>query len=344
MKTPSRLRDVRRLMDMLDLQQIEAAVAAEARAQLIIVGPVNSGKSTLFNQLKGQKLSTVSAVPGTTTEVINERFGPFWLLDTPGLGEVQGVAHVRKTLEALDRADVVVLVLDGAGGIRQEDADLHRQIRASGAPVIVVLNKIDLIRHDLKKVVQDAERKLGAPVIPVSAKKGTNIGDHLIPAIIDAHPRMAVTVGRFLPRYRKKAARRVIRESAAVAALTGAEPVPGLDIPLLIAIQIRMLLRLAAIYGEGMSAARARELLSAIAGGIAIRYAAQEVVKLIPGPGWLVAGGVAGTGTVTLGNVALVFFENSQNLSPKQLRELYKRMRWRRGNKVNELPDHHDRA
>ncbi len=342
MNLPTRLRDTRNLLETLDLRQMEAAVAQEARAQLVIIGPVNSGKSTLFNQLKGQQLSPVSAVPGTTTDLISERFGPFWLVDTPGLDEAQGSARARKALDALDRADVVVLVLDAAAGLRQSDVNLHHQVRALGLSTIVVLNKIDLIKRDLRQVIQDAESKIGAPVIPISAKKGTNIAQDLIPAIIDAHPRMAVTVGRALPRYRKVAAGRVIRESALLAAAVGAEPVPGLDIPLLIAVQVRMLLRLAAIYGEDMSVGRARELISAIAGGILIRYGAQELVKVIPGPGWLIAGVAAATGTTALGNAAAAFFDGK--LAPDQLRTLYRRIRWRRQARQEELIAEHDES
>ncbi len=327
MNLPTRLRDARRLIETLDLRQIEARIAEEARAQLVIIGPVNSGKSTLFNQIKGQKLSPTSAVPGTTREVIAEQFGPFWLVDTPGMGEVAGETRQQRALAALSQADVVVLVLDAGAGIRQEDVKLFHDVRAMGLAVVVALNKIDLIKRDLKAVVQDAELKLGAPIIPISAKRGTNVAGHLIPAVLDAHPRMAVTIGRALPRFRHLANRRIIRESSMLAALIGAEPVPGLAIPLLIAVQVRLLLRLAAIYGEDMTVARARELLSAIAGGIAIRYGAQELAKLVPGPGWLIAGAVAAAGTVALGNAAIALFEHK--LSPGQLRELYKRMRWR---------------
>lgn len=339
MNLPTRMRDSRNLLESLDLRQIEAAIAEEARAQLVIIGPVNSGKSTLFNQLKGQKVSDVSPVPGTTTTPLTERFGPFWLVDTPGMDEAAGAERAQQALGALDRADVVILVLDASAGLRQSDVDLHRQVQALGLPVVPVLNKIDLLKRDVDAVLRDAERKLGAPLIPISAKKGTNVAGQLIPAVIDAHPRMAVTIGRHLPQYRKKAAGRVIRESGVIAALVGAEPVPGLAIPLLIAVQVRMLLRLAAIYGHEMSADRARELIGAIAGGIAIRYGAQELAKLIPGPGWLVAGAVAGTGTVALGNTAIVFF--NQSLSPAELRKVYRRVRWklRRGAPDTETND-----
>lgn len=339
MKLPTSLRETRNLLETLDVRQIESAVAQEARAQLVIIGPVNSGKSTLFNQLKGQRLSPVSAVPGTTTDLVEERFGPFWLVDTPGLDEAFGSERARKALAALDHADVVLLVLDAAAGVRHSDVRLYQEMRALGLPVIAVLNKIDLIGRDLKAVQRHAEEQLGAPIIPISAKKGTNIAAQLIPAIIDAHPRMAVTIGRALPRFRALAVRRVVRESALLAALVGAEPVPGLDIPLLIAVQVRLLLRLAAIYGQDMSAARARELLGAIAGGVAIRYGAQELAKVIPGPGWLIAGLAAATGTTALGHAAAAFFE--QKVSPQQLRAFYRRIRWRR-RKQAALVEEHD--
>ncbi|MBN1428387.1 MAG: GTP-binding protein [Anaerolineae bacterium] len=329
MNLPSRLQDARRFIETLDLQQIEASVADEARAQLVIVGPVNSGKSTLFNRLKGQKLSPVSAVPGTTRQLVSERFGPFALVDTPGLDEIAGAGHAATALQAVEHATVVILVFDAAAGVRQSDANLLREIASTGLSVVVALNKIDLIRRDLKQVLRDIELKLGVPVIPISAKKDKGIADQLIPAIIESHPRMAVTVGRALPRYRKIASARVVRESAAIAVFMGVEPIPLVSLPFLIAVQVRMLLRLAAIYGQAMGVARARELLSAIAGGLAIRYTTQELAKLIPGPGWLIAGGAAWTGTNALGRAAIVFFESSQKLSARELRDIYKRLRWR---------------
>jgi len=323
----------------MDVRQIEQAVAAEARAQLVIIGPVNSGKSTLFNQIKGQKLSHVSAVPGTTRQVISEQFGPFWLVDTPGLGEVSGEETTAATQAALRRASVVILVLDASAGVRQSDADLYQQAVQQGFPVVVALNKIDLIPGDLRPVLKDVERKLAVPVIPVSAKRGTGIADKLIPAIIDSHPQMAVTVGRALPRYRNIASGKVIRESAGLATLLGAEPIPGAGLPFLIAVQTRMLLRLSVIYGQEMGVTRARELIGAIAGGLVIRYAAQELVKLIPGPGWLIAGVTAWTGTNALGRAASAFFESQGKLNNEDLRRLYRRLRKTRAPEPDELVD-----
>jgi uncharacterized protein (DUF697 family) len=222
------------------------------------------------------------------------------------------------------------LIVDAMAGMRQEDADLLMQVRQAGVPVVVALNKIDLVSKDLKRVVSDIENKLGIPVVPISAKTGAGVADKLMPAIIQAHPRMAVTIGRALPRYRRTASRKVIQDSAWIASLVGGEPIPLVGLPFLVGVQIGMLLRLATIYGEEMGAARARELLTAIAGGAAIRYAAQELVKLIPGPGWLIAGAAAWTGTAALGGAAIAFFESSQKLTGVELRDLYKKLRWKR--------------
>ncbi len=342
MSLPSRLKDARHLLQSLDYSEIEATVSGEARAKLAIVGPVNSGKSTLFNRLKGEKLSDVSPVPGTTTDLLTEEFGPFLLVDTPGFEEVAGRDNAAIARSALSQADSVVLVLDASAGVRQSDQELLQRIKLHGVPVIVVLNKIDLLGKERERVVRDIERKLQIPVIPISAKKGTNVGKKLLPAIIDSNSKMAVAIGRALPNYRKYSSRRVIRESSIIAAIVSFEPIPGLAIPLLIGVQVRMLLRLSIIYGADMNAKRARELLGATAGGVAIRYAAQELAKFIPVAGWVVASIVGLTGTTALGRVGVVFFETGQKLKGKDLRRMYKNIRWKRKKTVEQHLQKHE--
>ena len=143
--------------------------------------------------------------------------------------------------------------------------------------------------------------------------------------MIDAHPALAVALGRALPAYRRQAANKVIRSAAVFNALVGAEPIPGLDIPFLLAIQARMVLRIAAIFGEPLSAEHARELIATIVGGVTLRYLAQQGAKFIPGPGWIVSGAVASVGTWAIGQVALRYFELGKTLSASQLRSLYQR-------------------
>ncbi len=330
---PTRLADVRSLFQALEWDKLSLEVEQEAHARLAIVGPVNSGKSTLFNLVKGRNISAVKAVPGTTTGLVTEEFGPFTLMDTPGFGEVGGVDRAAIARSAAQEADLVILVLDGAAGLHQADYELYESLRAARAPVIVVLNKTDLIKRDLTEALQDVQRKLNTRVIPISAKTGTGVAEQLIPAIVEAHPWMAVALGRSLPAFRHQLGRRLVRSAAMLNAVIAAEPIPGLDIPFLLASQVRMVLRIAAIYGESLSVRHARELLTTMAGGVALRYMAGGVSKFVPGPGWFVASAVTGMGTWAMGQAAIVYFESGKHMTPQQLRQLYQkfaRPRWRK--------------
>ena len=335
---PATMLGIRRLFDALDWSEMARQVEEETLARVAIVGPVNSGKSTLFNTLKGHEVSPVSAVPGTTRELHHEQWGPFTLTDTPGFGEVDGVDRANIALQGIQQAHVIVLVLDVISGVRHTDYALLQQLKASGRPVVVVLNKIDLLKEDRDRVIADARDKLGEPdLIPISASRGTNIARLLMPRLIDAHLALAVAIGRALPAYRRQAANKIIRNGSILNGFIGAEPVPGLDIPFLLAVQAQMVLRVAAIFGEPISAQHAKELIATIAGGLALRFLAQESAKLIPGPGWVVAGVIAGIGTWAIGKVALQYFEHGKKLSPKQLRDLYRqRIREGQGGKEGE--------
>ena len=323
---PTRLADIRNLFRALDWDKLSLQVEREAHARLAIVGPVNSGKSTLFNLIKGRRVSPVKAVPGTTKGLVTEKVGPFTLIDTPGFGEVGGVDRAAIARAAAEEADLAVLVLDAAAGLHQSDYDLYESLRAARVPLVVALNKIDLIKRDLSDVLDDVERKLETTVIPISAKTGAGVGERLIPAIVESHPWMAVALGRALPAYRRQLCRRLIGGAAVLNAAIAVEPIPGIDIPLLLASQVRLVLRIGAIYGESLSVRHARELLTTIAGGVVLRYLAAQLGKLVPGPGWLIGAAVTGLGTWAIGWVAMAYFESGKRLTPHQLRQRYKRL------------------
>jgi len=320
---PTRLSDLRSLFQALDWDRLTFQIEEEARSRLVILGPVNSGKSTLFNRIKGRNVSPVTAVPGTTRDLVTEQVGPITLIDTPGFGEVGGINQAKLAQKAATEADVAVLVLDAAAGFRQQDYNLFETLRSGGVPLVVVLNKADLIRRDIKAVLEDVRCKLGVSVIPISAKTGAGVGDGLIPAIMEAHAWMAVAIGRAPPGFRKQVSRRVTGSAALLNAIIAAEPVPGLDVPLLLASQVRLVLRIAAIYGESLSARHAGELLTTMAGGVGVRYLAGAVAKLIPGLGWVVSAAVNGVGTWAIGWAAIGYFAGGRKLSRQQLREGY---------------------
>jgi len=116
---------------------------------LAIVGRPNVGKSSLFNQLVERQRAIVTATPGTTRDLVSETVAiggiPVKLVDTAGirhaLDEAESIG-IRKSMEALADADLVLVVLDASQGETAEDAELLRQ--AENRPVIAVGNKSDL--------------------------------------------------------------------------------------------------------------------------------------------------------------------------------------------------------
>jgi small GTP-binding protein len=316
--------DLRAVLRSLDWEHLRDDVRFEAAARLAIVGPVNSGKSTLFNLLEGKDLSKVGPIPGTTKEPTEQSLGPFVLVDTPGFGEVGGVDRAAIAAKSASGADAILLLLDAGAGLRQGDADLLAYLQSLRRPVVVALNKIDLLGRNFQEAANDAASRLGVPVVPISAKKGTNVAEKLVPALIDALPDLAVALGRELPAVRRSLAQRVIRQSAILNTAVGAEPIPLVDIPVLLTTQARLVLRIAAIYGEPFTARHAKELISTIAGGLAFRYLAQQGAKLVPTGGWAVAAGIAALGTWAIGQVALEYFESGKRLTRQQMRDMYK--------------------
>jgi len=157
-----------------------------ARAPLVVlVGRPNVGKSTLFNRITSSRRAIVTAVPGTTRDVIEHaaswRGTDFRLLDTGGMfGATEDPLHllvVEKGKQAITYADLLVLVLDGQQGVVPGDLEIVSQLRASGKPAIAVVNKID-VRKAREAAMQFYE--LGVePLLEVSAEHGMGVSDLL---------------------------------------------------------------------------------------------------------------------------------------------------------------------
>ncbi len=164
--------------------------AAPDHPRVAIVGRPNVGKSTLVNRLLGEERVIAFDQPGTTRDAIEvelERDGRrYTLIDTAGIrrrGKVfESVEKfsVVKTLQAIERANVVVLVVDAAADVADQDAHIGGYILEAGRALVVAVNKWDAIDSEKRKDVQDdLERKLQfldfAPFVPISALKGSGI-------------------------------------------------------------------------------------------------------------------------------------------------------------------------
>jgi tRNA modification GTPase len=147
---------------------------------LAIVGRPNVGKSSLFNRLVERERAIVTAQPGTTRDLVSETVAiggiPVELVDTAGIRLARDEAEsigIRKSMEALAEADLVLVVIDQTQDLMREDTELLSQV--GGRPVIVVANKADLMGGGLSAAARQllSERES----ISTSALTGEGIGE-----------------------------------------------------------------------------------------------------------------------------------------------------------------------
>jgi GTPase len=188
---------------MLEFPPEPVAVIDEDEAEVdkifsvSIVGRPNVGKSTLFNRLIGDERSVVHDMPGTTRDavdtIVETEDGPIRFVDTAGMrrrskvDEALEYYSLVRALQAIDRSDVALLVIDATVGVTAQDQRLAERIDAAGCPVVVLLNKWELLDADGREEVgyQISQRLhfIGeSPVLKISALSGKGV-HRLLPAL-----------------------------------------------------------------------------------------------------------------------------------------------------------------
>ena len=125
-------------------------------------------------------------------------------------------------------------------------------------------------------------------------------------------PRLAVPLAQEVPFYRRAIAMRIIRTGALMTGLLGAEPIPLLDLPLQVAVQWKVAMQLATIYGRPGLDVRSREMVGTVGLNLTVRYVAQQLAKIVPGIGFLLSAVLSGLSTVLLGRALLRIYEHDR--------------------------------
>ena len=173
----------------------------EPGIRLALIGRPNAGKSTLLNRFLGYERALATSVPGTTRDPVHariERDGTvFHLVDTAGIrrrrGSQEGIERFStiKALQAMEQAQIVVLMMDAVEGITDQDARLAGHVVDAGRGLVLSLNKWDGLdeaarRALLKSAADRLNFALFAPVVTLSALHGSGLGE-LISAVKHVH-------------------------------------------------------------------------------------------------------------------------------------------------------------
>ncbi|MGA1053006.1 MAG: ribosome biogenesis GTPase Der [Ilumatobacteraceae bacterium] len=185
-----------------DMEPIDVTlVGDQAPPRVAIVGRPNVGKSTLFNRLVGADRSVVHDMAGTTRDaidtIVETEDGPIVFVDTAGMrrrAKIDDAAEyysMVRALRAIDDSDVALLVIDATEGVTGQDQRLAERVDASGCPIVILLNKWELVTDPERRIEieADVKRKLAfvgdVPVLKISALTGKGV-HKLRPRLQDA--------------------------------------------------------------------------------------------------------------------------------------------------------------
>lgn len=251
------------------------------------------------------------------------------------------------TFEPYPGDDMAVIV----AGTSEEVGKRAAQIRAAGVPVMVATSLPSLVddmarafgnpipegdlvspdapkREEAPAGEEDADGETcageregahaGAPEEPIAvdAAAAVSLNRRMGEWVVDACRDKRLALALSFPFVRRPLSLEAVRATSLQNAGIGLVAfIPGADLPLMTLNQAKMLLQVAAAYGQPMSAARAKELAAVVAGGVACRGVARQVAGVVPGVGWAVKAAVGYTGTLAMGHAAIEYFEAGGNIA-----------------------------
>lgn len=188
------------VVEMLPGESIDENADDEDIIKVAVIGRPNVGKSSLINAILGEERVVVNQLPGTTRDAVDTNFvfenQPYILIDTAGMRRKSKVKEaveyysVLRSLKAVERADLSLLLVDGESGITEQDQRLAGYVDQAGKGLVIVVNKWDLARgreHAREDYLNSIKRLFGfvpyAQICFISALTGWRL-ERLFPAIM----------------------------------------------------------------------------------------------------------------------------------------------------------------
>jgi GTP-binding protein Era len=296
-------------------QAAGAEIAKSLDQELVVafVGAASAGKDAAIRALFGVDFGEIDPIPGSTDELKAIRLdaeGRAVVINAPGFGDLRaGVEAVSRAL--VQKVDVAVYLVNADGGASADDRANLESLRTLGRPVLVCVNKMDLIRPEHREVLFNTTlAQLGHP-----AELAVATAFDPLPALGLAPLGMAEVIGwlhRTLSgegkgllfarqlRDRAAASEPIIRSSARAAAVAGAMPVPGADIAAVSAIQVKMISDVAAVHGVRIDRDVALFIMGEALAGASKGFVRWALTALKAG-GWIPGGPLGELATSALG-------------------------------------------
>ena len=180
------------MLFMKSFQKVKKEDDDSDRIKVAVIGKPNVGKSSLVNKILGENRHIVSDIAGTTRDAVDSyfenEFGKYTFIDTAGIRRKSKVTEsiekysVMRSILAIERADVCLMLIDALEGVTDQDAKIAGEAHEAGKAIIIVVNKWDEYEKEngtLEKYKKDVYNKLSylsyAPMIFISAKTGQRV-------------------------------------------------------------------------------------------------------------------------------------------------------------------------
>ncbi len=341
----------------LDLRKAAASAWDQTSGQLqealqknlvvAFMGSASSGKDSGIRALFGIDFGDISPVPGSTRELRAAKLdadGQVMLLNAPGFGDVrEEVDAVAR--QAVEMVDIFVYVVNAEGGATADERRDLEWIRKLGRPVLVCLNKIDLIRPSerqgfvsatLAQLEVEPKDSVITAFAPHPKLSPEPIG---VEYVIDWVGRRLEESGKtllFAKYLRNKAAacEPIIQSAAKTASLAGAVPIPGADIVAVTAIQVKLIRDIATVHGQALDKDMVAFILAELLAG-GMRGFVRWGVNGLKAAGWVPGGQfaeaailalsatVAGATTYGVGKATVAWLQSGRKLEGDALRAAF---------------------
>ena len=325
------------------------SVKSQLDEELVIafLGTASAGKTSGIKALFNIDFGSIHPIPGTTTEVkVAKIANNVYVVDAPGFGDIRKKIS-QKAKDICDKVDIFIYVLNAEGGYKAQEKEDYENLISYNREVLVVLNKIDLLRpHQRDEFIEDQRKKMGVPL------------DNFIPVAFDPHPKISKTPinidkvqdwiqktletkGKDLlfakvVRNKDRICDNWIKKACATAATIGALPIPGSDYIPLTALQVALIAKIANLYGYSITKEDAIALIVQTLAGQIGRQVFRAILTALKAAGWLpgvgwasflltstIAATIAASVTYGLGKVAQAYYKSGMQLPTIEIQKIF---------------------